>query len=79
MSKLMLFQENIITSIVKLLAIPTIKKTLAKVETMCDEDPTLASKIQELDFHYKDLQHRLKFHCIINPTSHLCKDYNKGK
>lgn len=78
MNQLQIFHENIITSIVKLLAIPDIKKRLAKVETMCDEDPTLANKVQELDFHYNELQRHLKFFCISNPTSYLCKDY-KGK
>lgn len=78
MNQLQTFHENIITSIVKLLAIPDIKKRLAKVETMCDEDPTLTSKIKELDFHYQDLQRQLKFFCISNPGSYLCKDY-KGK
>lgn len=78
MNQLQAFHENIITSIVKLLAIPDIKKRLAKVETMCDEDPTLASKVQELDFHYNELQRQLKFFCLVNPDSHMCKHY-KGK
>lgn len=78
MSKLQLFQESIISSIVKLLVIPDIKKKLAKVETMCDEDPDLASKVQTLNFHYNELQRHLKFFCISNPASYMCKDY-KGK
>lgn len=72
------FQENILSNIVKILAIPDIKKKLSKVELMCDEDPALKSKFQELDFHYKDLEKQLKFFCINNIDSYLCRDY-KGK
>lgn len=75
MNQLQKFHENIISNIVKILAIPDIKKRLAKVEIMCDEDPTLASKVQELNFHYNDLQRQLKFFCISNPESYMCKKY----
>ncbi len=69
--------ENIFVQIGKLLALPTIKKNIAKAEKMMEEDAELSNVINNLRYNVKILNDKLPGFCDRNPDSHLCKDSKK--
>ncbi len=69
--------ENIFVQIAKLLALPTIRKNIAKAEKMMEEDSELANVINNLRYNVKILDDKLPGFCQRNPDSELCKDKKK--
>jgi hypothetical protein len=72
-----MINENLFTTIGKLIASTLSKKDIKKAIKQADEDPEIQSTLQSLEYHTKELDRLTKAHCARVPDSPNCKDNKK--
>lgn len=69
-----IINENLFTTIAKMLALPALKANMSRLDKKFKSDPDLQSTIKSIEFHTDELERKLKLHCKRWPDSPHCKD-----
>lgn len=77
MKKREILRENLFVEIGKLLALSQLKRNLPKAMREVEDDMSLKSTLESLQFHANELDRQLKNHCARYPNSSICKEKSK--
>lgn len=72
-----MINENLFTTIGKLISSTLMKKDIRKAIKQADSDPDIQASLESLRFHTEELERLTKAHCARNPDSPHCKDTKK--
>lgn len=72
-------QENLFTTIGKILALKQLKRNLGPAEKMTKGDTEIQATLQSMSFHAQRLEKLLKSICERDPTNFRCKEYRQQK
>lgn len=72
-------QENLFTTIGKILALTQLKRNLGKAEKMTKGDTEIQTTLQSMEYHAQRLEKLLKSICQRNPLDSRCKEYRQQK
>lgn len=72
-------QENLFTTIAKILALKQLKRNLGSAEKMTKGDAEIQATLQSMQYHATRLEKLLKSICERDPTDFRCKEYRQQK
>ena len=72
-------QENLFTTIGKLLALGQLKRNIGTAEKMTKGDAEIQATLQSMQYHAARLEKLLRSICERDPTDFRCKEYRQQK
>jgi hypothetical protein len=77
--KIQQLQENLFTTIAKILALNALKRNLGTADKLAKGDQELQTSIESLKYHTQRLEKLLSDVCKRDPTNWRCKEYAKKR
>jgi hypothetical protein len=77
--EILIMQENLFTTIAKLLALNIIKRNIGSAKQLAKGDAEVQTSLESLKFHTQRLEKLLKDLCDRDPTNFRCKEYRPQK
>lgn len=72
-------QENLFTTIAKLLVFKQLKRNLGTAEKLTKGDAEIQATLDSMRYHAERLEKLLKTICERDPTNFRCKEYRQQK
>lgn len=72
-------QENLFTTIAKILTLKQLRRNLGSAEKMTKGDAEIQATLTSMQYHAERLEKLLKSICERDPTNIRCKEYRQQK